>query len=137
MSRSHSKHAVVTVDGNDISQYTDTSEFKPTTDSHDVTTYGNDGHIYDGGLTDGTFTCGGFYDTSTSAGPRAVLQPIQAAGSTVTVIRQPEGAGAGKPQDSFSGLLTSYTETQPVNDYSKWAAEFKISGDVTTSTQTS
>jgi hypothetical protein len=137
MSRSHSKLTVITVGGTDISEFCNTSEFNPTTDSHDVTTYGNDGHIYDGGLTDGTFTCGGFYDTSTSSGPRTVLMALKGSNATTTVVRQVEGSGAGKPQDSFTGLLTSYTESSPVNDFVQWSAEFQISGDVTSSTQTS
>lgn len=135
MALSHSKETVVTVDSNDLSAFTNTSEFKPSTDSHDVTCYGNDGHVYAGGLTDGTFTMGGFYDTTAGTGPRAVFIALKGTAAAVTVTRQPEGAGAGKPQDSFSGLLTSYTESSPVADYVTWSAEFNISGDVTSSTQ--
>lgn len=131
----HSKNTVVDVDSNDLSQYTNTSEFNPTTDEHDVTTYGQDGHVYAGGLTNGTFTMGGFYDSTASTGPRAVLQPIQAAASTVTVIRQPEGTGSSLPQDSFSGLCTSYTESNPVADYIQWSATFRVSGDVDSTAQ--
>lgn len=134
MARKHSKDTVVKVDSTDLSVYTDNSEFKPTGDSHDVSTYGVDGHVYDRGLTDGTFTMSGVYDTTASTGPRAKLLPLVKTGA-VTVIRQPEGTGSGLPQDSFSGLLLSYTETNAVADFIKWAAEFQISGDVNSTAQ--
>lgn len=135
MAKVHGKNMVITVDSDDLSQYTNTSEFNPTTDEHDTTTYGSDGHTFSGGLTNGTFTMAGFYDSTASTGPRAVLLPIQAAGTAVTVVRQPEGTGSSLPQDSFSGLLTSYTESAPVADYVAWSATFRISGDVDSSAQ--
>lgn len=134
MAFKHGKDTVVDVDGNDLSAFTNTSEFSPSTDSHDVTTYGKDGHVYEGGLTDGTFTMGGTYDDGGS-GPRGVLLALKGTSSKVTVIRQPEGAGSGLPQDSFDGLLTSYVETNPVADMIAWSAEFQISGDVDSSDQ--
>lgn len=134
MARVHSKNTVITVDGNDLSAFTNTSEFNPTTDEHDVTTYGKDGRVFAGGLTNGSFTMGGFYDSTAMTGPRAVLQALKA-GPPVTVVRQPEGAGVGLPQDSFSGLLTSYQESAPVADYQQWSATFRVSGDVDSTAQ--
>jgi hypothetical protein len=131
----HGKETFVSVDGNDLSAYTATSEFSPSTDSHDMTTYGNDGHVYEGGLTDGTFTMAGKYDSTASTGPRAVLLPLKGTGAKVVVIRQPEGTGSALPQDEFDGLLTKYVETNPVADYVMWAAEFQISGDVDSAAQ--
>lgn len=132
----HGKDTVVTVGGDDLSAATGQSDFNPTGDSHDVSTYGVDGHVFAPGLTNGTFTMSGTYENSTSTGPKAVLQPLIGA-NPVTVIRQGEGAGAGKPQDSFSGLCTSYTESNPVAGMIAWSANFQISGDVTSTTQTS
>lgn len=129
MARVHAKNTVITVDSNDLSEFANTSEFERTGDEHDVTTYGNDGHVFDKGLTNGTFTLGGFYDSTASTGPRAVLEPLVASG-VVPVTRQPEGVGPGLPQDSFSGLLTSYTESAPVADFVQWSATIRVSGDV-------
>jgi hypothetical protein len=135
MAKKHGKDTVVKVDGDDLSVYTNTSEFKPTTDTEDTTTYGADGHVYDAGLTDGEFSMGGFYDSTAATGPRAVLQPLKGAAAKVPVIRQPEGTGSGLPQDSFTGVMTSYVETNPVEGYIKWTASFKISGDVNSTAQ--
>lgn len=130
----HGKDTFVSVDSNDLSAYANTSEFSRTVDSHDVTTYGQNGHVYAAGLTDGTFTMSGTYDNTTS-GPRDIIEPL-VGGAPVTVIRRPEGTGSGLPEDSFSGLLTTYTETNPVADMVSWSTEFQISGDVTSTNQT-
>lgn len=132
----HGKGTVVKVATKDLSLYCKTSEFARKTDAHDVTGYGATGHAYAGGLTDGTFKLSGTYDSTSVTGPRAVLEPIQAAGALVTVLRQPEGTGSGKPQDSFQWLCTGYTETSPVADMVQWSAEGNISGTVDSTPQT-
>lgn len=132
----HGKHTAITVDGEDLSAFTNTSEFNATVDSHDVTTYGQTGHVKQGGLSDGTFTFGGIYDNTAATGPRAVLLPLSVAQMLpVPVLRQPEGLGSGLPQDSFSMLVTSYTETNPVADMVTWACEGEISGTVDSAPQ--
>jgi hypothetical protein len=135
MAKVHSKRTVVTVDGDDLSQYTNTSEYTRTGDEHDTTTYGpDDARTFDKGLTNGQFTMGGFYDSTASTGPRAVLDPLVDSGA-VTVVRRPQGTGAGLPQDSFSGLCTEYKESSPVADYITWTATFRISGVVNSAAQ--
>lgn len=130
MSRAHGKNTVVKVNSNDLSQYTSESELSETTDTHDVTHYGDDSHEFDPGLNNGTFTMGGTYDSTASTGPRAVMKAVKALNAAVPVIRQPEGAGSGKAQDSFNAVLTNYTETSPVADMVRWKADFQITGDV-------
>ena len=129
----HGKNTVVKVATKDLSGYTDTSELPRTADSHDVTTYGNVAHRKAGGLLDGTFTMSGTYDSAAVNGPRAVLEPLL--GTVAAIIRQTEGAGTTKPQDSFSALLTGYTETNAVADMVKWSAAFEIDGDVDSTPQ--
>lgn len=131
----HGKNTVIKVATKDLSQFTDSSELPLTVDSHDTTTYGNNSHRKDGGLLDGSFTMSGTYDKTAVTGPRAVLKPILKAAVPVAIIRQPEGTGAGKPQDAFNGLLVKYTETSPVADMVKWSAEFEIDGDVNDAVQ--
>lgn len=142
MSFVHGKNTVIIVAGftspaptgsNDLSAYINTSTFTRGADSHDVTTYGKNDHVFSGGLKTGTFSMGGTYDSSTSAGPAAVLG--QANGQTASITRRPEGTGTGKPAQLFSGVLTSYVETSPVADMVSWTAEFTVSDAVTVSTQ--
>jgi hypothetical protein len=133
MSRSHGKNTYISLNGVDLSAYCDSSEHHKKPDVHDVTTYGNDSHVKDGGLLDGTGSIGGLYDTTTGTGPRAVINPL--VGSVVTYIRRPEGTGSGKPQDSVSVLVGEYVETSPVADYVRWTLALEYSGDITSSTQ--
>lgn len=130
----HGKNTVVKVASTDISTYVKTSDFERESDESDLTTYGKSSHVVKGGLLGGKFTFSGNYDSTAVSGPRALLEPL--IGTEVAVIRQPEGAGTGKAQDSFSGNLKSYKESNPVADYVSFACEITISGDVTTTAQT-
>ena len=129
----HGKNTFISVDGNDLSAYTNQSELNLTADSHDVTTYGKDSHVYQAGLKDGTASISGIYDDTASTGPRAVLEPLVGA-AAVTLIRQPEGTGPA-PQDSVSVIVTKYTETNPVADMVTWSADLQLAGDVDSTAQ--
>ncbi|MEU5721573.1 hypothetical protein ABZ783_07100 [Micromonospora sp. NPDC047738] len=133
MAEVHGKKTVIKVATKDISPYCKTSSYEGSADVHDITGYGKDAKVKAGGLIDGKFTCGGTYDNTASTGPRAALKPLL--GTTVAVIRMPEGTGTGKPQDAFSAVLSKYVETAPVDDMVSWSAEFEISDVVTTTTQ--
>lgn len=128
----HGKNTVITLDGDDLSAFTNTSELTRTADSHDTTTYGKETHVYEGGLQDGTASLGGIYDNS-ATGPRAIIEPL--IGSKVVLIRQPEGAGSTLPQDSVTVLVTSYVETNPVADMVTWTCELQLSSAVDTTAQ--
>jgi hypothetical protein len=60
----HGKDTFVSINGVNLSAYSNKTEFKRTRDSHDVTTFGNNVHIYQGGLGDGTATLEGIYDNT-------------------------------------------------------------------------
>jgi hypothetical protein len=135
MGKIHGRHMVVKVGANDISTYCNSSDFGRKLDSHDISGYGAKSHSYSGGLLDGTFKMGGVYDSTASTGPRAILNAAIDAAVTVAVIRQPEGAGSGKPQDAFDLLITTYNESAPVADMIAWTAEGNISGDVNSTAQ--
>jgi hypothetical protein len=131
MALAHSKRTFVSLDGDDLSAFTNTSNFEKNSDEHDVTTYGKDAHVVAGGLLGGAATMGGFYDTTASTGPRAVIEPL--VGTVVEYIRQPEGTGSGKPQDKVDVLVKKYTESSPVADYVTWSLDMTFS-DVIDST---
>ena len=135
MSFKHGKDTVVKVDSTDLSAYTNESEFTKGLDTHDVSAYGDEAHKFGVGLNTGAFTMGGTYDSTASTGPRAKLNTVYAAKAAVTILRQPEGTGSMLPQDSFSAILTSYKESNPVADMIKWTADWQVTGDVTTTAQ--
>jgi hypothetical protein len=129
----HGKGTKVSVDGDDLSAYTNTSEFERGSDEHDVTTYGKDDHVVQGGLKTGKFTMGGVYDNTAAVTPKVILPPL--IGTVVEVIRQVEGLGTGKPTQTFDVLVVKYVETAPVADMVTWTAEMTVSDAVATTAQ--
>lgn len=133
MAFKHGKDTVIKLNAVDLSAYVTTSELTRTGDSHDVTTYGKANHVYIGGLKDGKASMAGIYDSTAVSGPRAAIMGL--IGTNVTLIRQPEGTGTGKPQDSVNVLVTSYVETNPVADMVTWSCEMQLSDAITTTAQ--
>lgn len=132
MAKVHGKVTFVSLNGVDLSAFSNNVEFTRTGDSHDVTTFGKNAHVKQGGLLDGTVTLTGFYDTVTG-GPRAVIEPL--IGTVVPLVHRPEGTGSGKPQDTVDVLVQSYVETSPVADYVTWSADLELSDDVVSTAQ--
>lgn len=120
MAKKHSKYTVIIVAGNDVSTFCTDSTCEQSSGTEDTTTYGKDAVVKDPTLLDGVFNCSGKYDDAVT-GPRKILKPL--VGTKVTVLYRPEGTGAGLPQDSFSAVITKYTETAPVAGYRTWAME--------------
>jgi len=128
----HGKDTFISLNASDLSAFCNTSTLTRSADSHDVTTYGADDHVFVGGLGNGTCAIGGIYDNG-ATGPRDVIEPL--VGTVVTLIRRPEGTGSALPQDSVSVLVTNYVETSPVADMVTWTAQLQLSGAVTSSNQ--
>jgi len=133
MTTAKSKNLYVSIAGTDISQFCDSNEHHVKPDIIDKTTYGKNAHVKEGTLLDGNGSIGGIYDTSTSIGPRAVLQPL--CGTTVAYIRRPEGTGSGKPQDAVNVVVGEYVETAPVADIVRWTCALEYSDDVASTYQ--
>lgn len=133
MTLQHGKDTVVTLGGDDLTDYSNNSQLEFNADSHDVTTYGKNAHVFRGGLKNGTASVSGFYDTTAMTGPRAVIQPL--VGTVVELVHQPEGVGVGKPQDVVDVLVTKYTQTHPVADMVTWTVELQFSDDVNSAAQ--
>lgn len=133
MSLAHGKNTVIKINSTDISPYTKNSKFGRKADVEKVTPYGKDSVILAGSLLSGSFDMDGNYDSTATTGPSALLQPLL--GELVSVIRQPEGAGSGKPQNAFSAVLASYEESSPSDGYIMWSATLEISDDVNNTAQ--
>lgn len=127
MAFAHSRHTVIMLGGNDISEFCNTSSLERSATSHDVTTYGKDSKVKQGGLLDGTSSIGGWYDNG-AAGPHDVIDPM--VGTVVEMIRRPEGTGSGLPQQTVDVLVQNYVETAPIDDIIQWTAALELSDDV-------
>lgn len=129
----HGKDTYVSLGGQDLSAFTNNTEWNESADSHDSTTYGRKRKTYNGGLLDGTVTISGVYDTTESEGPRALIRPFL--GEKTTFVYRPEGTGDGLPEDSVEVIVTSYQQTSPVADNVTWTAELQMTGDITSTDQ--
>lgn len=130
----HGRGIKVTIDGVDLSAFTNTNEMTDDSDVHDVSCFGAVRKAYISGLGDGTFVIGGVH-SNTALNPRATLKPIKATGALVTFIYQPEGTGSGKTQSSVSVLVKQYVETGAVADTIKWKATLQMSGTLNEAAQ--
>jgi hypothetical protein len=85
--------------------------------------------VYQGGLTDGTFSVNGVYDSGTTT-PRTMVEPL--VGTNVDLVRRPEGTGSGLPQDTVEVLVVEYAESNPVADMVTWSVSGSFSGAIST-----
>jgi hypothetical protein len=129
MGNIHGRHTVVTIDGVDISGFTDNTEFSDGVDTHDTTTYGASRKRYDSGLGDGTISIGGTHSNETG-NPRSVLKPMMAAGLAVEFVYRPDGTGSGKPQSAVNVIVKSYKDSSPVANMVKWTCELQMTDDL-------
>lgn len=129
----HGRLTVLTVATKDISVATKTSNFSGSADIAKATGYGATSHVKVGGLKDGKFTASGAYDLQATVGTPAALEGQE--GTTHAIIRKVAGTGSGKPQEAFSGILSKFDVSAPVDDIVAWSAEWEVTGDVTRTTQ--
>lgn len=129
----HGRLTVLKVATLDVSLSTKTSTFSGSADVHDTSGYGLTNRTKTGGLIDGKFTASGSYDLGTVTGTGLVMEGKE--GVTQAITRQIAGAGTGKPQEVFSGVLAKFDVSDPVDDIVTWAAEWEVTGTVNRAVQ--
>jgi hypothetical protein len=135
MAKQHGKTQFVSVGGIDISPYCSACNYGRTADSHDVTTFGKNTHVYHPGLTDGTVTLEGFYEDVTVTGaPDLVFRPRLGQTVPSVFIHGPQGNSGGSPKETVDVNVTSYEKSSPVADMITWTAELQLTGPVVTGT---
>jgi hypothetical protein len=133
MTFAHGRKTAVKLNGTALTVYVTTSQVEKNSDKHDVTTYGKDAHVFNGGLLNGAFTMSGIYDNTAVSGPRALIQPL--IGTNVTLVHYPEGIGSGKPMDTLTVLVEKYVQTHPVADMVTWSCDCQPSDTIDSTPQ--
>lgn len=118
----------------DISPYVNNTDVDRTQDEHDTTTYGDTGHEFIAGLTNGQITITGLWDDTASVGSRTVFKALVVRKTPTAFEWGPEGDGTGAEKITGNCIVTSYRESAPVADLVTFAATLRISGAVTDGT---
>lgn len=115
-----------------ISPYVTQVTFSQTNDTHDTTTFGQNGHTFIAGLTNGKCTVTGLWDKTALVGTNTVFQSLVGLNATtMTFSYGPEGNTTGKVNKTGECILESYEESDPVADLVKFTAVLQITGSVT------
>lgn len=129
----HGKTTILKVGANDISLATQNSTFSGSADVSKSTGYGATNHTKVAGIIDGQFTANGSYDTGATTGTPALLEGKE--GTTLAMTRQVNGAGTGKPQEVFNGIVTKFDVSDPYDGLVQWSLTLEVTGPVTRTTQ--
>lgn len=129
----HGKNTITTIDGNVMTAFIKSSDFDLENDNHDVTHGGANDKSYQAGLGDGKFNFEGVYDDGATS-PRDVCMALRGA-AAFAVIRQVDGVGSGKPQETFNAVMSKWAEASPHDGMVKYKCELQISGSITITDQ--
>jgi hypothetical protein len=109
--------------------------FGRSNDQHDTTTFGQEGHTWIAGLTQGTINLDGFWDKTASTGSATVLDSLVGLDTlTLGFEYGPEGNTNGNVKYSGECILNTVDYATPVADLVTFTATLAISGTVTVGT---
>lgn len=119
----------------DLSAFVKGVDFGADRDLSETTTMGKDSKTYIPGLRDATISIEGFYDSTASTGPDAILWAAMTSATAKTWEYGPEGGTTGKVKYTGSSFVKSYKPGQAsVDGVVPFSAEIQVTGDVTKTT---
>jgi len=122
----HGKKTAVLLNGTNMSPFLNEATTTQEIETAETTTYGQDDKTYIVGLSDGTISTSGLFDSSAGASDAVLSGLIAQEDNTFTVL--PEGALAGSRSIIANGQLTSYEISSPVADVVAISAEVQADG---------
>ena len=122
----HGKKTAVLLNGTDMSPFLNEATTTQEIETAETTTFGNQDKTYIVGLSDGTISTSGLFDSSAGASDAVLSGIIATEDNTFTVL--PEGAAAGSRSILANGQLTSYEISSPVADVVAISAEVQADG---------
>lgn len=109
----------------DISTKGRSVSFPSSIETHEVTTFGATAKSYIPGLSDGTISFEGIWDSVIDGHLLGIER------TEVAFVYGAEGSAAGKVKKSGNCILTGYETGSDVNDVTTFSASFQITGPVT------
>lgn len=126
----HGKDSVFTLDSAALTAYLTDVAFNNSVDMAETSVMGLEAKTYLSGLSDGTISLTGRYDSTAVSGPDVKLNGLVGLDTPVTFEYGPEGGTTGKVKYSGSCFLTAYNVSSPLGDIVAFTAELQITGAV-------
>ncbi len=130
MAKVHGKDTVFTLGSTELTGQLNSVDFPRTAAASDATTFGTGAEEFTPGLTNGTISLTGFFDTPTAATIAGMN------GTTQTFEYGPAGDGTGAYKASGSCVVTGVTHNGSVRENVGLSITLQASGDVTDGTYT-
>jgi hypothetical protein len=125
----HGKNSYISVDGSNLSAYTDNVQRGHSLDTAEVTAFGDDDKEFIAGLMDGSLSLSGHFDATADSALHGCFD-----GAVVSVIYGPAGNGSGAVRYTANFLITDYSVTSGVGDRVNWSVSLQRSGAYTRDT---
>lgn len=122
----HGKKTAVLLNGTNMSPFLNEATTTTEIETAEVTTFGDQDKTYIVGLSDGTISTSGLFDSTAGASNDVLTGLIADEDNTFTVL--PSGVAAGNPAVIANGQMTSYEVSSPVGDVISISAEVQADG---------
>jgi hypothetical protein len=122
----HGKKTAVLLNGTNMSPFLNEATTTTEIETAETTTFGDQDKTYIIGLSDGTISTSGLFDSTAGASNDVLTGLINQEDNTFTVL--PEGVTAGSPAILANGQMTSYEVSSPVGDVISISAEVQADG---------
>jgi hypothetical protein len=122
----HGKKTAVLLNGTNMSPFLNEATTTTEIETAETTTFGDQDKTYIVGLSDGTISTSGLFDSTAGASNDVLTGLINQEDNTFTVM--PEGVIAGSPAVIANGQMTSYEVSSPVGDVISISAEVQADG---------
>lgn len=126
----HGKRTAVLLNGTDMSPFLNEATTTQEIETAETTTFADQDKTYIVGLSDGTISTSGLFDSSAGASDAVLSGLIATEDNTFTVL--PEGTVAGTRSIIANGQMTSYEISSPVADVVAISAEVQADGGLYT-----
>lgn len=135
MSFVHGKGAFISINGVDITPYSDSVQMPRDIETSDTSHFGTQSKTYIGGMDDSKGSVSGLWDIALDTAVQTILSG-QLAGTTlsVPVIYGPAGNGTGKPRFTYNAIINQYDVQASAGDVVKFTVGLQRTGSTTTDT---
>jgi hypothetical protein len=122
----HGKKTAVLLNGTNMSPFLNEATSTTEIETAETTTFSDNDKTYIVGLSDGTISTSGLFDSTAGASNAVLSGLIATEDNTFTVL--PEGSVAGSRAIIANGQMTSYEISSPVGDVIAISAEVQADG---------